>query len=181
MITPADQWAFAALFPIHDDPDLPLSEAGPLLIRVELGVERGEVGVSVAGPTLGNFIATEKIALSGGLTTLELTLDSPQVGCWLVVRNYAPGGAASQATIHSIRTFRAPLTPKDRFEDVQLSEFVPFATLAPESQPPTRTDGEVWFDVGAHLGEKTLSFAAQNPGARVYAFEPNLKDRKSVV
>jgi len=33
----------------------------------------------------------------------------------------------------------------------------------------------VWIDVGAHLGEKTFSVAAQNPHIRVFAFEPNLQ------
>ncbi len=33
----------------------------------------------------------------------------------------------------------------------------------------------VWIDVGAHLGEKTLRAAHDNPLLRVYAFEPNLK------
>jgi FkbM family methyltransferase len=32
-----------------------------------------------------------------------------------------------------------------------------------------------WIDVGAHLGETTLSLAACNPGLKVYAFEPNLR------
>ncbi len=32
----------------------------------------------------------------------------------------------------------------------------------------------VWIDVGAHLGETTLTHAIQNPGLTVYAFEPNL-------
>lgn len=31
-----------------------------------------------------------------------------------------------------------------------------------------------WIDVGAHGGEATLQFAIQNPGIKVYAFEPNL-------
>jgi FkbM family methyltransferase len=31
-----------------------------------------------------------------------------------------------------------------------------------------------WLDVGAHHGEKTLVYAIQNPGLKVYAFEPNL-------
>jgi FkbM family methyltransferase len=42
-------------------------------------------------------------------------------------------------------------------------------------QPLAAPASEVWLDVGAHLGEKSLSFAARNPGTRVYAFEPNLK------
>lgn len=31
-----------------------------------------------------------------------------------------------------------------------------------------------WLDVGAHYGEKTFVYASQNPGLKVYAFEPNL-------
>jgi FkbM family methyltransferase len=33
----------------------------------------------------------------------------------------------------------------------------------------------VWIDVGAHHGEKTLPYARQNPGLRIYALEPNLE------
>ena len=33
----------------------------------------------------------------------------------------------------------------------------------------------IWIDVGAHLGEITLTYAAQNPELTVYAFEPNLR------
>jgi FkbM family methyltransferase len=35
--------------------------------------------------------------------------------------------------------------------------------------------GDVWIDVGAHLGELTFPFARRDPSLRVYAFEPNLK------
>jgi FkbM family methyltransferase len=35
--------------------------------------------------------------------------------------------------------------------------------------------GDVWIDVGAHLGEYTFPFARHNPSLKVYAFEPNLK------
>lgn len=42
-----------------------------------------------------------------------------------------------------------------------------------------RSDGtpvaRVWLDVGAHLGEKTLSTAIEDPSLRLYAFEPNLR------
>lgn len=33
----------------------------------------------------------------------------------------------------------------------------------------------VWIDVGAHLGEKTLGPAQEDPSLRVFAFEPNLE------
>jgi FkbM family methyltransferase len=53
---------------------------------------------------------------------------------------------------------------------------------APESPAPAGDQAnmlhpapdQIWLDVGAHNGEKTLAAARQNPALRVYAFEPNL-------
>lgn len=134
--TAPQQWAFAALFPIHDDPEWPLAETGPLLIRIEAVVERGEVGISVAEPTLRKFIAPEKRAVSRGMSTLELTLNSPAPGCWLVVRNYVPGGVASKVAIHSIRTFLAPPPPAAHSADAQRPGLVPLESLVSASPPP---------------------------------------------
>jgi FkbM family methyltransferase len=39
----------------------------------------------------------------------------------------------------------------------------------------------VWIDVGAHLGETTLTCALENPGLTVYAFEPNLRAAASLL
>ena len=172
--TPVEQWAFSALFPIHDDPKWPLVEAGPLLIRVEVKVERGEIGISVSEPTLREFIADEKRALAGDTTVLELTLNSPAPGFWLVVRNCASGGARSTVGIHSIRTFLKPSTEEIQHSAIGRNESV-LAPSMPASQPAAVSRDVVWVDVGAHLGEKTFAFAEQNPNARVYAFEPNLK------
>lgn len=38
----------------------------------------------------------------------------------------------------------------------------------------------VWIDVGAHLGESTLTHAIVNPGLTIYAFEPNLRAASSL-
>jgi FkbM family methyltransferase len=38
-----------------------------------------------------------------------------------------------------------------------------------------------WIDVGAHHGEVTLGHAEQNPGLKVYAFEPNLRVAASLI
>jgi hypothetical protein len=129
--TPPQQWAFASLFSIHDDPESPLVDTGPLLIRIEAVVEQGEIGVSIAEPSLGKFIAAEKRAVPGGMSTLELTLNSPAPGCWLVVRNCASGGVASKVNIHSIRTFPATL-PALQLGDAEQSGFVPLESLVSE-------------------------------------------------
>jgi FkbM family methyltransferase len=39
---------------------------------------------------------------------------------------------------------------------------------------PPPTAHQIWLDVGAHDGEKTLEAARENPALFVYAFEPNL-------
>jgi len=39
----------------------------------------------------------------------------------------------------------------------------------------------IWFDVGAHHGEFTLSYANRNPGLTIYAFEPNLRAAVSLM
>ena len=38
---------------------------------------------------------------------------------------------------------------------------------------PVLAADQIWLDVGAHDGEKTLEAARRNPGLFVYAFEPN--------
>jgi hypothetical protein len=44
-----------------------------------------------------------------------------------------------------------------------------------------RGTGGTWIDVVAHNGELTLGCAIQNPGLRVYAFEPNLRAAASLI
>ena len=51
--------------------------------------------------------------------------------------------------------------------------------LAGEGPPPE--PAEIWFDVGAHLGELTFDWARKNPDCVVYAFEPNIKAASRVI
>jgi hypothetical protein len=77
---------------------------------------------------------------------------------------------------HLLRcVFVASRTAPNNPQLTPLLETAELIGATPDFQPLTAHDGEVWLDVGAHLGEKTLAFAAQNPNARVYAFELNLK------
>jgi FkbM family methyltransferase len=110
--TTPEQWAFAALFPLHDDPVLRRPDGCALLIRIEAIVERGEVGISVVEPSLREFIAPEIRGSSGvGMTLFEVSLNWPPPGSWLVIRNCAAGGVASKIQIHSLRTFLARRPP----------------------------------------------------------------------
>lgn len=46
---------------------------------------------------------------------------------------------------------------------------------------PPLEPAEIWFDVGAHLGELTFAWARRNPESVVYAFEPNIKAASKVI
>jgi len=76
------------------------------------------------------------------------------------------------------------LASRTRIDNPQLVPFLEATELAESPsafQPVLAPANEVWLDVGAHLGEKTFSFAAQNPHVRVYAFEPNLKNASKLM
>lgn len=51
----------------------------------------------------------------------------------------------------------------------------------PAGGSPPSDPVEIWFDVGAHLGELTFGWARDNPDCVVYAFEPNIKAASKVI
>jgi FkbM family methyltransferase len=173
--TPPQLWAFAATFPLHDDPKDPLQGHQRMIIRLDATVEEGTIGVSVASPDCSELISKEDRQGAVGRTTFEVLLTSPRPGAYLVVRNGAAGGVASRAKIHSIRAYLAHArTFDDSSGGADAAEAQPGRSLEDllnQELPPN----EIWLDVGAHLGENTFPAAADNPRLRVYAFEPNLR------
>jgi FkbM family methyltransferase len=173
--TPPQIWAFAATFPLHDDPNDPLQGHQRLIIRADATVEEGVIGFSIASPDCSELISKEDRQGAGGRTTFEVLLTSPRPGAFVAVRNCAAGGITSRIKIHGIRAY---LARAREFGDSS------GAALVAEAQPGGSSEdllsqepppAEIWLDVGAHLGEKTFSAAADNPRLRVYAFEPNLR------
>jgi FkbM family methyltransferase len=146
--TPAERWAFAASLPLHVDPAKPVAGHRRMIIRLDATVEEGEVGISIVSPDFTRIISGEDLQ-AAARKTFEVVLDNPRPGMWLTVRNTAPGGIASRVKIHGVEVAESPA-----------------GTVA---------ETEIWLDVGAHLGEETVSFARNNPQIRVYAFEPNLR------
>jgi FkbM family methyltransferase len=63
--------------------------------------------------------------------------------------------------IYLPRWMHQPLVRAKRF-------FIPSASVG-------RGMKGTWIDIGAHAGELTLRYALDNPGLRIYAFEPNLR------
>jgi len=177
--TSSVQWAFAARFPLTDEYEYTLETYRRIIIRVDVTVEEGTIGVSVVNREVSQLVSKEKAAKpADGRTTLEVTLNSPQPGVSLVVRNAAASGTVSKAKIHSITMYEARNPRVSGGAGDTAADFVPLEQLAPGYRPrkyAATTEDEVWVDVGAHLGEKTFSTAEENPRVRVYAFEPNLQ------
>ena len=110
--TPGEQWAFAAAFPLHDSEHDPLDHYGRVVIRVQATVEEGRIGVSAVSPGMTELISKEDFRAAGpSETSIEIRLDPPPPGAWLVVRNAATGGVSSKVLIHGISAYVAPATP----------------------------------------------------------------------
>ena len=136
--TPPEQWAFAAVLPLHDDTGNPLRNYGRVVIRVDATVEQGRIGISIFNLDKRELISEEDIrAADPERTTFEVRVDPPPPGAWLVVRNAAAGGMASSVRLHGIRVFVAPETPvvphveADSFRVTRAPDgFVPVEQLA---------------------------------------------------
>jgi hypothetical protein len=136
--TPGEQWAFAAVFPVHDDPRDPLQQYYRLIVRVEATVDVGRIGISIAQPDVSDLISKEeKHTASPDRITFEIRLNSPRPGVWLVVRNAAAGGVRSRVRIHGVRTDVMPapaVLGEPSTEPVYANvpdSFVPLESLSP--------------------------------------------------
>src|SRR5262249_51526076 len=147
--TTAEQWAYAARFPMRSAG----RSAQPLRISVDAEVEEGEVGIAIAKPSLGEFASTERVGLSGlGRTSIQIQLHDPEPGSWLVVRNVAPGGVRSKVRLHAIESLLSAEVPDGVAAPLE-------SPAIPQPRSNANQPVEVWIDVGAHLGERTLSAA----------------------
>ena len=128
--TPPDQWAYACLIRLQDRGTTRLADDSRLWIRVRATVETGRVGVSVAASDLKSFVAAEQIRkASPGPTFIDLDLEAPEAGQWLVVRNTSPGNLASTVRIHEITVIAAPPPVAGGFIGIE-------NLTAPNCQPP---------------------------------------------
>jgi hypothetical protein len=144
--TPPEQWAFAAVFPMHDNHQDPLEQYYRLVVRVEATVDEGRIGVSLARPDLSDLMSKEeKRNASPDRTIFEVRLNSPRSGSWLVVRNYAADGVASRIRIHGVRTYVMPapeIAPAEPSHEPVYAKvpdgFVPLEQLSPAKVPVLR-------------------------------------------
>jgi hypothetical protein len=128
--TPPDQWAYAATFPFRR-PEGSGAAGKVLLVRVEVEVHGGRIGIGCVARDLRTYVDAEiDCTPEDGPTVLELPLgcpDSHECG-WLVVRNTAEGNRRSHATVRSIRTFP---TVASRIPDLVEAEARPIPSVGP--------------------------------------------------
>jgi hypothetical protein len=98
-----------------------------MVIRVELMLEEGCVGVAVVNPENTDFVSTERfVKAAAGRTIIELNVLSPRPGISLVIRNSAKEGIASRLTVYDLRSYIPASSPvRARGE----SSFVPLEEL----------------------------------------------------
>ncbi len=95
--TAPEAWAYASEFSLG----IPAARHGPGLIRLDIRVDRGPVGIGVLNPAGSEFLWRAPVAESGGTQSIEIPVaDLRNVGL-LVVQNWDTPGVHS-ASIHSI-------------------------------------------------------------------------------
>ena len=101
--TPAERWAYAALFPLNSSS----GEGKTFIVRLDFTIERGKIGIGCLTPDLTTYVGEgEKIAAEGE-ACLDLTVDLRDGAAWLVIRNVAADGEPSVVELHGIRTLAA--------------------------------------------------------------------------
>jgi radical SAM protein with 4Fe4S-binding SPASM domain len=105
IVTSAQQWAYAAVWRIHDTDPLCRSAAG-FVIRLEATIDHGRIGVAIAREDLREFITFEKECdASPDCQAIELRIAAPVSGMHLVLRNTAPNDTVSTAFVHRIQAY----------------------------------------------------------------------------
>jgi hypothetical protein len=102
--TPAERWAYAALFPLRVQA---ARDGKTFVVKLEYAIERGKVGIGcVTGDGLAFVGEGEKVANEGDSRS-QITVDLADGGAWLVIRNVAADGEPSVIRLLSIHSFRA--------------------------------------------------------------------------
>lgn len=171
--TPSEQWAYAAVVPLSWENGESIPDGYRLSVKVDALVETGMIGVAVAAPDLQSFVSGERSAsATAGYVTLDIKLDEPRAGLWLVIRNVCHGGNASCVQLHRVVISREPRTPESAALSGDLSVFdTPEAQSINEARLQNLDrlglplEGKTVLDVGCGPGHLSVFFAER--GCRV--------------
>jgi hypothetical protein len=107
--TPAERWAYAALFPLQ----IPGSGDGKktFVVRLEYSIERGKLGIGCVTADQGAYVGEGEKFITEADSQSNITVDLADAAGWLVIRNVAADGKPSVLRLLDIRTFAAePVT-----------------------------------------------------------------------
>ena len=103
--TPAERWAYAALFPLQ----APRSGNGKhtYIVRLEYSIERGKLGIGCVTADQGAYVGEGEKFVTEADSHSNITVDLADGAGWLVIRNASADGEPSVLSLLDIRTFAA--------------------------------------------------------------------------
>lgn len=112
VVTPPDQWAYAASFPLHRTSLNGAATSKSLLVRIEISVEEGAIGAGGVTEDLQAFVGEEAVvSAQDARQGIEVLIEDGHRCGWLILRNSAPGGTRSRVRIHGLRVNAARRRP----------------------------------------------------------------------
>ncbi len=103
--TPAERWAYAALFPLQV-PDARDGKA-TFVVRLEYSIERGKLGIGCVTADQGAYVGEGEKFVTEADSQSNITVDLADGAGWLVIRNASADGEPSILRLLNIRTFAA--------------------------------------------------------------------------
>lgn len=128
--TAPERWSYAAALPIHLG-DNTLAEGARLVIRVDITIEAGRVGIGVVNQTQDAFVGKETHLFDPGRQMAEISVTDSLRAKWLIIRNTNAG--PSRVTVNAIRTFVVPPPAEPRASEGDPAAFVPLDSLRQQS------------------------------------------------
>jgi hypothetical protein len=98
IVTPGQQWAYAASFSINMPPAL----TGRVYALVRARVLKGQIGVGVLDRGGNSFLVERKVVPSPAMTNIYLRLFSPDRSEALIFRNSSPDGTPSEILVEDV-------------------------------------------------------------------------------
>jgi hypothetical protein len=98
IVTPGQQWAYAASFSIH----MPAALTGRVFAVVRARVLKGQIGVGVLDRGGNSFLVERNVVPSPAMTNIYLRLFSPERSDALIIRNAAPDGTRSEILVEDV-------------------------------------------------------------------------------